>query len=257
MEEKHNELLKSIGLTEGEIKVYNYLIKKDNQKVSQISKETSLNRSNLYKILDKLVEKKLIFPSMVEGTKIFCITRKERIKEIYKEKIKELKEKDSEINNYLKDISQIGSLDHQSSSVFGIELYEGEKEVKKIFESTLKNMKKGEIIYSFGYEGIFEKKESYKYWLRSQINKRISRKVKYKAVFNTHKGASSSKSDLTEIRYANLGDIDGNVEIAFYKNIIIIYMIKDNERALLIKNNLLYSSLFSYFRFLWEKSNIM
>ena len=64
---KQMDILRDVGLTEGETRVYLLLLNSGPQKATKLSKETGLNRSNLYRILESLNEKKLIFSSTLKS----------------------------------------------------------------------------------------------------------------------------------------------------------------------------------------------
>ena len=103
--------LMEIGLTMGEIRVYDLLLKQGKLKVGQISKGTGLNRSNLYRILESLVCKNLVFVFVFEKTKFFSITRVDRIKELYKEKLEKFEENEKKIGEFVKNLKPISSAD--------------------------------------------------------------------------------------------------------------------------------------------------
>ena len=56
----NEELLKEIGLTPGEIKVYTALLENDLSRTGKISKLSGVHTSKVYPILDRLIEKGLV-----------------------------------------------------------------------------------------------------------------------------------------------------------------------------------------------------
>ena len=50
------EILRKIGLSEGEIKVYNALLDLGTSSLNQIHEKTGIERRNIYDILNKLIE---------------------------------------------------------------------------------------------------------------------------------------------------------------------------------------------------------
>lgn len=249
--EKQMELLRGVGLTEGEIKVYLLLLKKGDLKAGQISKKTELNRSHLYKILENLVRKKLIFSSILNKTKIFSITRVERLNEIYNEKLNDLQEKSKEIRRFISHTKELPLL--SSDLGFGIEVHEGVNEIKPIIQEVF-NLKKGEKICAFGKQGVLAEFPGIKYWFDSLVKKRIKKGIIFKAVYNLHEKTRKSKSSLTKIKYTNLSNI-GDIEIAFYRDILLIYIMeKKRPRVILIRNKMVVEAMNSYFNLLWEKA---
>jgi sugar-specific transcriptional regulator TrmB len=246
-------ILKEIGLNDGEIKVYLLLLKKGSMKAGQISKETHLNRSYLYKILENLVLKKLIFFSILENARVFTITRTDRLKEIYSDKLSMFQEKEKEIKEFLNNIKKINSFPIESG--FSVEVYEGIEEIKSILQDILK-LKKGDKIYALGKEGVLAEFPGIKYWFDNLLRKRIKKGIKFLAVYNLHKNAKITKSPLTEVKYADLFNI-GEIEISFYSDKLLIYLMeKEKPRVIILKNKMIVNAMESYFCLLWEKSKL-
>jgi len=252
---EQDKILKEIELTDGEIKVYLSLLYRGAQTASNISKDTKLNRSNLYRIIEKLINKKLVFSSIIEKTKYFSITRVERIKEIYREKISSLEEKEREIENFIKNAEKISEIKLPKGE-FVIEVHEGVEEIKRIMENIL-TLKKEEIVYAIGKEGVLAEYPGIKYWIDPLFKKRVKKGIKFIAVYNWHDKAKKAESRNTIIKYANLAGM-GDIEISFYMDILLIYvMTKEKPRVVLIKSKEIVLAMVSYFKFLWNKAKEM
>jgi len=253
--ENEATILKDLGLTDGEIKVYLSLLHKGTQTASQLSRETKLNRSNLYRILERLIDKKLIFSSVIEKTKYFSVTRIERILELYKQKLSFLEEKEKQIEKFVKEAEKLSEIKLPEAE-FGVEVHEGIEEIKRVLEYVL-NLKKEEIVYELGKEFVISEYPGLKYWFENFIKRRAKKRIKFVAVFNLHERAKRAKSKYTEIRYANLAGMS-DTAIAFYRDILLIYvMTKEKPRVVLIKSNDIVLAMTSYFKFLWNKAKEM
>ena len=249
------EILKEIGLTDGEIKVYLSLLNKGTQTASQLARNTRLNRSNLYRILERLIEKKLVFSSIIEKTKYFSITRVERVKELYNEKIEELKEKEKQIKEFVKNAEKLSEVKLPREE-FVVEVHEGAEEIKRVIEHVL-TLKKGETVYAIGKEGVLAEYPGIKFWVENLFRKRAKKRIKFVAVYNWHENAKRAKSPYTEVRYANLVGM-GDIEISFYRNTLLIYiMTKEKPRVILIRSKDIVLAMISYFKFLWDKAKKM
>ncbi len=248
-------ILRELGLTDGEAKVYLLLSKRGKLSASQIARETRLNRSNTYKILERLIEKKLVFSSLVEKTRFFSATRPERLKEIYEQSIRLLKGKEKEISDFVSNIKKLEKTKPTPIPGFSIEVHEGVEEIRNISENILGECKKEENVYSFGYEYALEKVTGV-YWWQNFIKRRAMKNIRFRAVFNFHKKAKKPKLPLTEVKYANLRQL-GNIEVAMYKNVVLILvMSKDIPRAILIRSKDITDGFKDYFNFLWGKAII-
>jgi len=249
------EILREIGLTEGEIKVYLSLLNKGTQTASQLARNTRLNRSNLYRILERLIDKKLIFSSVIEKIKYFSVTRVERIKELYNQKIEKLKEKEKQIESFVKNAEKLSEIKLPKEE-FVVEVYEGVEEIKRVIEHVL-TLKKGETVYAIGKEGVLAEYPGIKFWIENLFRKRAKRGINFVAVYNWHENAKKAKSPYTEVRYANLLGM-GDIEMSFYRNILLIYiMTKEKPRVILIRSKDIVLAMVSYFKFLWDKAKKM
>jgi len=82
----YESLLRNIGLSQNEAKVYEALLKIGESSVQNISLKSNVHRRNVYDSLAKLQEKGLASESFIKGEKFFRPTNPNRILEIIKEK---------------------------------------------------------------------------------------------------------------------------------------------------------------------------
>lgn len=80
------ELLKGIGLSPNEAKVYEAMLKLGEASVQSISLKSGVHRRNVYDSLAKLQEKSLAYESFIKGEKFFKPADPERLLEILREK---------------------------------------------------------------------------------------------------------------------------------------------------------------------------
>ena len=82
----YEELLRGIGLSQNEARVYEALLNTGEASVQEISLKSKVHRRNVYDSLAKLQEKGLASESFVKGEKFFRPINPERLLEILKEK---------------------------------------------------------------------------------------------------------------------------------------------------------------------------
>jgi len=122
------EALKSIGLTEREIKVYLACLKLGSTTVNQISKEAGTFRTYTYDILKSLMEEGLV-GSVIKGkTQYFEASDPSRIVEILKEKEDQIKEV----------LPQLKQLKHTIVKKPTVEFFEGLAGLKLIHDTILR-----------------------------------------------------------------------------------------------------------------------
>ena len=80
------EILKQIGLTDGEIEVYLCLLRIGPSLVSRITKETGLHRTHIYDTLEKLKEKGLVSTFIQSGKNYFKPAKPNKILQFLDEK---------------------------------------------------------------------------------------------------------------------------------------------------------------------------
>jgi sugar-specific transcriptional regulator TrmB len=252
-EELNTAIMKELGLTDAEIKVYCLLAKKGQMSASIIAKETDLNRSHLYRIIERLIKQKLISEVISGKIKCFSASNPSIFKEILNNKISRLKEKSIETDNLIEGLKAIKP--EESPIDFNVQVYSGKEELKDVLKNIL-NLKKGETTYAFGSKGIF--KHLFDEFWEDYKTKRANKGIIFKGVLNV---ASIEKIDpkrphnkLTYVRFANLKSMT-NVRVDFYRdNVIIFFTDPKNPKAILIKNKEIARAMKTYFDFLWENA---
>jgi|GEM_PF-5660680 len=241
-------LLKEL-LTEAEILIYTVLLNKGQLTATKIASETNLNRSNLYRILENLSNKKLISNSISNKKRYFFANNPSKLKELMNQKIKSLKEKQNIINKLVFSMQKIQKKKTEKDTEFNVSVYAGIQEIKNVLDIFL-HPNKGEIIYGIGYGGLFNKLFP-EYW-ESNKRKRVARGIKFKGVLSMEK-PRKPRHKLTYVRYADLKQL-ANMRIDFFRDIIIIFIIEENPKAIVIKNKEIANGMKAYFDFLWENA---
>jgi sugar-specific transcriptional regulator TrmB len=135
-------ILKDVGLSETESKVYLALLTLGSAQAGEITKKSELNRTNVYDALDRLSSKGLITYVHSANTKIFEPVNPNRLKELIKEKEKKID----------KLIPQLQEKYNKSKQKEDATIYKGKKGVKYVFEEMLKQK---EEILTYGAQGKF------------------------------------------------------------------------------------------------------
>ncbi len=247
----HETILKEIGLTNGEIKVYLSLIKIGENTVGPIAKEADVSLSKIYEILDNLIKKGLVGYITKNNTKRFLATDPERIIDYLENKKKEINKSEEEIKEILPSLK---AQKEKNDKKVKATLYEGFRGIKSFYESVLRDSKPNEEILVIGlpkyaaerYEGYF-----------LDWNKRISEKsVKRKLIFNydvKDLGKKRGKIKLTEVRYLP-PELITPAWILIYKNgVATIHLTKD-PICTFIKDDYVVKSYRNFFDLLWDAS---
>lgn len=141
------ELLRNLGLTDSEIKVYLALLELGSTTKGPIVKKSQVASSKIYELLDKLIEKGLVSTVLKSGTKYFEAAPPSRILDYVKEKESDLKQQEQALQQLIPELELKRSLAGIGSET---QVFKGMKGAKTSFDDILKTMKKGEEYYVLG-----------------------------------------------------------------------------------------------------------
>ena len=96
----YEELLRKMGLSPNEARIYEVLLRTGEASVQTISLKSGVHRRNVYDSLAKLSEKGLASETFTKGEKLFKPMNPERLKEI-------IKERETALDNYLPNMKKL------------------------------------------------------------------------------------------------------------------------------------------------------
>ena len=253
--------LKNIGLSDGEITVYLSMLKLGLITAGPIIKDTNLQSSSVYHILDALIEKGIISFEIKNKRKYFYAVSPERLVEFLEEKKKKIDEEKIDIANIL---PQLLALKASSKKVDQeILIFEGWNGVLSAFKEAYANLKPGTEIYAYTLTKEFGEADINQVrWLinkirllREELNKKFRNKIIMKIISEKDSkiGQDQAKTKYTKVqfienRYTNPAVINiyGDVTIiALWLKKPIAFYIVSKEVATSFRNN---------FELLWDKN---
>lgn len=182
------ELLKEIGLTENESKIYLVLIKNGESTANNLSERIGFHRAYIYDTLSKMINKGVVSCITKSGKKYFKAAHPSKFLEI-------IKEKESQIKDLIPEILKVYN---QKESNYTVETFEGKEAYKTYYGSVMKYLleNKPKEVMSIGSKSRpFD--EQLKFFLPGYIKKNLEllkesikkKKLVLKALYN-----SSSKN---------------------------------------------------------------
>jgi sugar-specific transcriptional regulator TrmB len=239
------EILKNIGLTSGESRVYLTLLKIGQSSVGEIINNSHIARSKIYDILERLKEKGLIGYVLEGKIKKFNAvppTRLQEFLEIEKEKIIN---KEQELQKIIPDLETITPNKTKASA----EIFSGPRGIKAFFDMSL--LSKNEILV-LGYS-----KEASLYfhsYFRDYHKKRMIRKIYGRVIYDYDTWFLKKRG---ERKYVQQRYLPKNVRTPAF-----IYMFEDyvgtiifskkNKLCFVIKDKEVLESYKEYFNLLWK-----
>jgi HTH-type transcriptional regulator, sugar sensing transcriptional regulator len=247
--EQAKEILNKIGLTGQESRVYLALLEFQEAQTGLICKTTNIPSSNIYKILDSLMEKGLVSFRVQNNIKIFIASTPDSLNELFFEKQKKLEEERKQINELISHLNKKEILQKPQSHY---KYFEGDHAVRSMWyelNNLIKTMNKNQIERIYG-----SKKGTYEHFipLYNEHHKiRVKQKIKYKLILSqASKPDMKRKRGLTEIRCLPLEN-DGEWGV-LGDYVFIQYLTGKIPRAFLIKDEKFARMYEQVFDQLWQ-----
>ena len=133
------DLLREIGLTKGEAKVYLALLKLGTSSVHTLKDETKLHRTNIYDFIEQLINRGLVNYHVQKNVRLFTAVDPEKLAEY-------LQEKKETIMDYLPEFKK---MQNQEKQEIKVEVYKGKEGIKTFFNDLLRV---GKNYIGFGFD---------------------------------------------------------------------------------------------------------
>lgn len=241
------EILKEIGLTDGEIEVYITLLKVGETTTGKIIEQSKISGSKVYVILDKLMKKGLVSFIVKEKTKYFQAASPERIFDYLDEKDKKLMENRRELE---KEIPSLIALQGANIKKYETKIYLGYNGIKTVIFEVLKTISKEDEILIMGIN--LSREEKYNLLWKNWHSERIKKGVGCKMLFSDKDKEYFkifSKMKKTDVKILQ-GITPASVGIL--KDRIILTTYGEEPSCLLIKHPEILKSFRTFFEQLWK-----
>jgi sugar-specific transcriptional regulator TrmB len=226
------ESLKEIGFSDNEIKVYESLLKEGEQTILEISKNSKINRSYSYEVLESLFKKGLITKSIKDNRIYWKSLPKEKIF-IY---IDDLKKDISSSIRKIKENSKVSKRE--------IKIYSGKKGIQRVCENIAESKTK---VIGFGAEGQLKKFFPYSYM--HIFNKIKKNKIRFELI--TLKDKIPLVKGMTRFKSFKK-EFPSCVEINIYEDKTVIFFWKEDLEAIEIKDIDVANSFRNYHKEFWS-----
>jgi len=235
------EILKQVGLTNTEIKIYLALFELGPSLASKIAGKASVERAVTYHILENLIKKGIVGYVIKENRKYFSSTNPEKLLDLLKEKEIAVKEIIPELKRLRLPLKEEPS----------IEVYKGKEGLKTVLNDVLDEKKDYLII---GYTGAAERLVKYwfAHWQRRRVKLRIKRKVLFPFLM---KGQESLKYPLTQSKFLPKNYSTPASTLIYGTDKILIFLpIQEDFTGIVIKSKEVWNSYKNTFDILWKMS---
>jgi len=168
------EVLRKVGLTENEIKIYLNLLKAGSSTAYEIGKQTGIYRVHVYDKLEQLMDKGLVTHIYKGAKKYFQATSPSKIKHYLEDKKRELETQEQAVEAILPELEAMSNLPKEDTFV---EVFKGNEGLKYFLKDIIKT--KQEVLIT----GIDDQKYQetlpifMKQYFRDLLNRNIKERV--------------------------------------------------------------------------------
>jgi len=249
----NENVLKEIGLTDSEIRIYLALMKLGDSTRSNIVNKSGITGSKAYEVLEKLQQKGLVAIYVQNKVKHFKPTNPKQILYYLEDKKKQISQVEEQAKQVIPFLLQQFDESKEDQEV---ELLTGLKGLEIIFREQVDLLKKGEICYVIG--GTKGSDEEIVMTFFKKIHElREEKKIKTKMLYNLRqktdilKNYSSKLYPGTDTRFI---EHTSPVAINIYKDRTVIIIFSKKISAIHIKSQDVANSFMEYFNILWKQA---
>ena len=238
----NTEILKELGLTATEIKVYIALLESGESLASTISRKSRVERAVTYHILENLIRKGIVSYVIKENRKYFSACEPEKLRNL-------IKEKEALLNDILPELAK---LKKPAEEPVLVEVFKGENGLKTVLDDLIQDKKP---YYTIGYTG--KASDIAEFWYIHWNKRRVKNKVKrYLLIRKGDENLKILKYPLTEIRIMPEEAIhESKTSILIYgDNKVLLFLPLEEFIGIRITNKEVHNSYKDYFDILWRKS---
>jgi sugar-specific transcriptional regulator TrmB len=241
------ELLKNIGMTNSEIKVYLALLELGSTTKGPIIERSEVASSKIYELLGKLIKKGLVSEVIKSGTKYFEAAPPNQLLDYMTEKEDSVRQQKEKLKSLIPELEMKRSMAGIGSET---QVFKGMKGAKTSFDDILSELKKGDEYYVLG---ISKFTPHFERFVVNFHKKRAGEGVKCKMIINELAkdiGAQLKSIKLTQIKYLKKELFTPFVFI-IYKDKTLISIGLD-EVFIQIRSKNLAEGLKNYADYMWE-----
>ncbi len=251
----NEELLRKIGLTSSEAKVYLALLNiGESVSKGKIIEEAKIASSKIYEVLNKLVEKGLASSIIKNNVTYFTAANPSRIRDFLEEKKKQISEQEKLAEEILPKLQESYK---QLKDKTTAEIFLGWRGMETVYSTILNQAKKDQVVNILGASQGIDKEKTKRFFSIYSSKARL-KGVKVRIIFNEESRAYVKELEKElKIKFNKKFLFKTTpVEIAFTSNVTAIVILKEEPIIILVNNKETSESFNTYFRELWKIAKI-
>lgn len=245
----NTEVLRKIGLTKNEVKIYLTLLKSGTSTAYKLSQTTGIYRVHVYDKLEQLITKGLVSYIYEGAKKHFKATSPSKLKQYIEDKKKELEQQEKEVTSILPELEAMEESPKEDTSV---EVFKGKEGIKYFLKDIIKT-KKEVLITGINDENYHRELDVFMLQYFRDLRKN---KIKERVITIRKKGVflfDKKMAPTTEYRYLDENQFNPTNTFIYGDKIVIVSW-GIPVTAVMIRNSNLAKTYRGHFEHLWEIS---
>lgn len=240
-------------IEEREKSILSALYKQGQTSVSSLSKITLINRTSLYPMLEKLLQKGLVTSVQMEGRVYYEAIPRSELPQWIKRKKNEAEEEAKQLNEWVKHLES----KEGPSLIMETKYVEGVEGVRSLYGDTWRENKEKTILAITDYEQAYKVIGKDFFW-NDYFEQRVQHEVKVRSLSPESKvgreDVKNAKKLLREVRFIDIFQNLG-IEMNIYDDKIALFSFDLKKPSGVLIKNVTMANAFKYiFEYLWEKS---
>jgi sugar-specific transcriptional regulator TrmB len=239
------EILRKVGLSEGEIRVYGALLESGLSPLNKIHEKTGIERRNIYDILNKLIERGMVSYVDENRRRTFSLANPQKIVSYLEEKELEIKKIKNEVNVI---IPQIEERYNSKKGQIKAETFRGQDGIKAVWEEMLEE----KAIYWIGSGNYVPDK--FPIFFENWTMRRIKKKIPVYHLFRKDKKGETVERKMQQIKFLP-EEFNGNpAATCIWGDKVGQFLFGEELFAFVIESKELAENYKKYHKYLWEKA---
>lgn len=238
------DILRKIGLSEGEVKVYKALLEIGATSINHIHKRVGMDRRNIYDILNKLIERGLVSYTEENGKRNFRISNPDKIISYIDEKKSSLDAIKGEVSKIMPSMQDM--FRSKEEELF-TEIFKGPEGIKAVWDDMLNY----DNIYWIG-SGMYVP-DRFPAFFEDWDKRRKQRKVGTYHLFRYEKRPFASKKIFPNRKFLPKEFSGAPTVTVIYENKVVQFLYGENIFAFVIQSKELAENYKKYHKYLWDK----
>ena len=234
-------ILKELGLSEEESKIYITLLKRGSSLASYVAEQTGINRSLVYQILDRLISRGYVSYVIKNNVRYYNPVSPDKLLDLLKEKERKLKEALPELNNLFQPVKEKPI----------VEILEGTEGIKTILNDILKEKQEWLAL------GSGKAPELLSYYVEHWEKERVKNKILMKAILDSSeagkkRGQTLSKLSYTKVKYMERKYLSPSSTWIYSNRLVLVVWSKEHPFAIRTISSEIIISYKNHFEQLWK-----